>query len=163
MTHTFKPKNSCPPIQTIDPAKQYVITINGPQYLEKGITRPTYCLDYIRRMLHGVHYKLHMEISDLGRLHWHGWIVIHDRQLFYLKILPKLLQKNTVVIDTIDLSDDHWYHYCTKQSKYIEDVLGVPVHTCHSHTQFEVKRGEQYKCKDGCKICPADLPLKPVV
>lgn len=55
-----------------------------------------------------------LEISQKGRLHWHGWIRINDVVRFYLYDLKKLMHYGTYEIDVIN-DEEKWELYVVKQ------------------------------------------------
>lgn len=60
----------------------------------------------------------HLELSRTGRIHMHGYVLFKDIAGFYL-VLPKILKKCTIEIDTI-ADMDYWQSYCTKSSKVLK-------------------------------------------
>jgi len=61
--------------------------------------------------------SVYPEISSLGRLHFHGYIFIWDRDdviPFYLTDLPFLMKYATICIKVITSNDD-WLEYISKQ------------------------------------------------
>lgn len=55
----------------------------------------------------------YLEISKLGRFHFHGTIKIHDKIKFVLYDLKRLMDIGTLEIDTIE-DEMKWHLYCTK-------------------------------------------------
>lgn len=73
----------------------------------------------ILQCLHSCDYVLYPEISKLGRIHYHGTIVINDVVEFYVYDIPFLMDRFTFEIDTIT-DDDKWTKYMTKQQAIME-------------------------------------------
>lgn len=65
-------------------------------------------------------YDLYVEISEGGRLHCHGTIVIKDVLNFYVYAIPFMRDEMTYEIDTIK-DATVWLTYCTKQSHLFEN------------------------------------------
>lgn len=59
-------------------------------------------------------YYLRTEISTLGRVHYHGYVIIKDKRKFYLNI-HKLMPLCTFKIKNID-DIDEWETYISKQN-----------------------------------------------
>jgi len=60
-------------------------------------------------------YDIHLEVSRLGRLHFHGTIQFKDIKEFYLYTLHWMLHICQIEIDTIK-DPLVWKEYCTKQN-----------------------------------------------
>lgn len=72
----------------------------------------------LKRMRHCT-YKLVLEISTGGRLHYHGWISINNIMGFYLMDLKYLADLGTYEIDNIN-DFQKWDTYVYKQRSFVE-------------------------------------------
>lgn len=73
-----------------------------------------YCKKVLMRMK-GCSYKIYFEMSPLGRMHWHGYLRIHDIHAFYTFDIQILKSYSTFVIKPI--TDEKWNAYVLKQQK----------------------------------------------
>lgn len=69
--------------------------------------------------------RLYCEISTTGRWHFHGFIYILDKLRFTIYDIPKIIEKGSSKIDTMNTSEDYikWLIYCNKQQSEIQDLL----------------------------------------
>jgi hypothetical protein len=132
MTQKFQIKNSSLKIEDIKIDVFYAISISpDDNHQEWGIKKDNQSykqrLDLfktnqsllINRILQPCRYKLFLEISPLGRLHWHGKIKFVDMDCvkrFYLTQIHQLTSVATFELDEIE-DDDKWQAYITKQNK----------------------------------------------
>lgn len=81
-------------------------------------------LDFICRRRYSK-YRLYMEISRKGRLHFHGVMLVTDVFKFYYYDVPDLMSFGHCEMDTINgpLGMEYWLAYCTKQHHMIQDFL----------------------------------------
>jgi len=117
-------RNLC--IEDIDLVLWYAISINpddSHQYMtEKEYTkRLKLFVDnqkiILNRILQPLKYELYLEVSPVGRLHWHGYIKynnIETLKRFYLTQVIKLKHISTFEIDTMN---GKWDAYVVKQYK----------------------------------------------
>ncbi len=117
MTH-YKPKHLLPKLEVVT---QEVYTFNispSKQFkkdrLQEQIHHLVKILSYHKYNKHIFNAHLYPELSPFGRFHWHGRIQILEPLEFYLLIVPKLLERATVVIKPIE-HNDIWHTYETKQ------------------------------------------------
>lgn len=59
-------------------------------------------------------YKVYLELSSNGRIHFHGYIKIKEIKEFYLFAVPAMCAHASTEMDTIE-DDEVWYNYITKQ------------------------------------------------
>lgn len=88
------------------------------------IKKATNHMQYIIRRTPNIHYKLHLDVSRTGRIHWHGtikFISVQAIREFYLEIIHRLLEDHKIEIDTIK-DAKVWHEYCTK-IKHLWDVV----------------------------------------
>lgn len=59
------------------------------------------------------------ELTEQGRLHWHGWLEVKDKIKFYRNFLPQNKRHGFVMIKKIPTMHDklRWIAYCTKENK----------------------------------------------
>lgn len=67
-------------------------------------------------------YKLFLEVSPKGRIHYHGTINIKDLIGFLLYVIPQLEKTCNICIKNID-NDDEWKNYCLKQQELVKHYL----------------------------------------
>lgn len=116
----IKKRNEIIDFEAVNTETDYAITINPcdkHQFFKDNHRIGTFMED-IHRILYNsskvYKYRLYLEVSPKGRLHWHGYIKIKDPIQFYLYSVPHMLALSTVVIKPIDDSEV-WYNYCNKQ------------------------------------------------
>lgn len=85
---------------------------------------------------------LYPEISSMGRLHFHGVIIILDTAKFYYYTVPEMVKNASIEMDTVK-DELVWYEYCTKQEVFIQQFL-------HSETmpltvQYNPNSSKHYK------------------
>lgn len=109
-----------PSPEDIDIELPYTFTFNpcdGRQYYYDADRVETF-MEYWRTlfdsMFDDIEIDVHLEVSKLGRLHFHGIIKFKNLLNFYLKDIIKLKNEGTLEIDTIE-DGEVWEEYCTKQ------------------------------------------------
>lgn len=70
----------------------------------------------------GIDLLLFTEVSQGGRLHFHGYAKITSVPLFYLKGIRQLQKYGTYEIDTIK-EREKWDVYCMKGVKYMDKIF----------------------------------------
>lgn len=121
-TDFYKPKNSNINIEDIEYNHWYAITINPQkQYYNKGYLRYSDVMQEITKLLNQyigeIEYFMYMEVSKLGRLHFHGYIKYKkDLDLVYMTLIPDLVDKYSFEIDYIN-DPDIWAEYISKQTE----------------------------------------------
>lgn len=130
----IKKAYSMPKIELFKLKTFHCISINpddGHQYFEEKDWRKRLDLFktnqaiILNRILQPCKYILNIEVSEQGRLHWHGYIkVMHvdDLKRLYLTQIIKLKSMATYEVDTIK-DDDVWHTYCNKQ----KDLWGIQI------------------------------------
>lgn len=111
----------------------FAITINPENQFYGDPERAKKVVQRLRKQLAWEHcsYELHMEISPLGRIHFHGIIRIRQGCLkrFYCNMIPDLIgasnhaYRNTVVMEIMkegtlydgEGGEGGWANYCEKQ------------------------------------------------
>lgn len=66
------------------------------------------------KKLQGCNICVVLEVSQLGRLHFHGYIRVKNKFLFYVKDIPYLMSLGTIAIVPIN-EPDEWKKYLCKQ------------------------------------------------
>lgn len=104
-------------MELLQPGTTYTFTLNPesqPALYQTNKIQKWYC-DIIKDMskLKACIYELNLEISKLGRLHYHGWIRITTPWRFYLEDIPYLCTVGSFEIDTISDMDE-WQRYMDK-------------------------------------------------
>lgn len=126
----YKPRNDNIDMENIELNKWYSITINPEKQFEKdGYLRYTSVLKHVQRVLNeytsNIEYYLKMEVSKLGRVHFHGWVKYRkDISMIYICLIPKLISIATISIDYID-DPDIWHDYVTKQCKCFDHTSEI--------------------------------------
>lgn len=117
-------------IQDIKVNTKYAFTINPSddhQYWNAREHRSVEFEHYCQTVLDQLqfHYKLYLEISGAGRLHWHGWIWFESPKeilIFYLYQVHHFIKHNMIKMSTI--TDEHkWETYCTKQHEIMKVII----------------------------------------
>lgn len=115
----------CLDMEDIEINVEYAITINPSDKFQ--------CFDYMKRMdcfkklfnekirplvsFGDMCTQLYLEISKMGRLHYHGTIEFQNEEdigEFFLNKIHLLIDRTSFEIDTIS-DPEIWYDYCTKQ------------------------------------------------
>lgn len=127
------PRNEVMKMELCEPGKEYALTLapsDDKQFWgecklsQNGLSRVRMFYDQqkvsVYRMLKGYDYKLDLESSPLGRLHWHGRIKFKDDDKiidFYVNRVPNLIKGYTICVKPIK-DDDIWRTYCKKQNRF---------------------------------------------
>lgn len=120
-------------LDKIELNKPYAITINPSdkyQYfgLKNRINLFIKGLELDYRAYLPPNYSLYIELSDIGRLHWHGTIIYRDMDevvYFYLNKIHSLLKHANIKIK--EITDEGWDGYCYKQ------------HVFHGHIESKTR------------------------
>lgn len=114
-------------LEDVDCSLWYAITINpsdAHQYWASSDRQKMYvnwAQQTFYRLLLNTDYEMYLEISPLGRLHWHGKIRFCNTERlikFYMHDIHKLNNLSTFELDSI--SDEKiWDTYCRKQFKIL--------------------------------------------
>lgn len=136
--HIPKPENMLPNVGyafTVSPSNTF-------QYFSERENRIGKCVRIAYNKLNHscIQYKLYIEVSRTGRIHYHGYIWIKDIREFFIDVVPILKDYAQIEIDTIE-DDEVWEHYITKQCaimqlKYI-CKMDYPVITCKTYSRNE--------------------------
>lgn len=91
--------------------------------------------------LRGCNYKLWLEISKNGLLHWHGTLRVLDAPLLAHSIaqLKYVLNDVNVDVDTID-DLDTWLAYCTKDHSTMKTVIEGPQRKTNINDFFKSRK-----------------------
>lgn len=119
-----KPKNMIPNMEDADPDIWYAITLNpAKQYDVRRLNQQYRRLNKIYKVDAKIYsLRLYPELSQIGRLHFHGYIKISKVFQFYYTVIRKLLEDYTIVIK--EITDENWDVYCRKQQKLFITDLG---------------------------------------
>lgn len=109
--------------------KTYAITL-GPKS-QPDFRSPNGLTDWLGeqraflKSLKGADFRLYIETSKTGRLHFHGYIMITNRVLFAIRSVPQLMSFYSTVIKDMLTMDDYinWMVYCTKIQNDMTDYL----------------------------------------
>lgn len=134
MTHNTSPKLSILEPKVICLQTYYSITINPNddyQFFNDiesvRIKKAENHIKYIMRKYINIRFSLYIDVSRVGRIHWHGTIMfpfINSIKFFYTEVINELLSKHHIEIDTINDSDK-WFHYCTKTAHLWKVVINT--------------------------------------
>lgn len=126
----YKAQYTAPKAEDIVLNKNYAFTIN-PEHqcdtLSISVTEINLYIQnrisahyrYVKKQLFnlkGSAYKLYLEISPLGRIHWHGYIQIGSIKTWLERDILILKQIGSFCIKEIT-DEKVWLEYCTKQQK----------------------------------------------
>jgi hypothetical protein len=113
-----KAKNEIPNMEDIDCDTQYAFTLNpSDKHQHFGKTnRLSKCITELEVILfhNSASYCLFPEISKKGRVHYHGYIKIHNPYNFFLNAIHYILNHGTIVIKKIE-DEGKWEDYILKQ------------------------------------------------
>lgn len=124
MFRNSRPHSAVPPEEvdntvtysfSINPSKQYETQKNRLKLTQNDLCKT---LSYLGNKKVFT-FELYPELSQTGRLHWHGDIKILDVLTFYTNLI-RIKDHNTFEIDTID-DMTKWNEYKTKGQKYMKD------------------------------------------
>lgn len=132
---TPKPKNEFLKPEVVSMGKLYAISINPVAQPQIGK-----CLSFkewydshehlFRDVCVASEFRLYIEISPMGRFHFHGWMCIKNIMNFYLYDVKTLTMERTCVIKEIE-DPDVWEEYTLKQQhiiqRYLESELYGPL------------------------------------
>lgn len=88
--------------------------------------------------LHSCTLELFPELDRLGRLHYHGTIIIHDIFRYMWHDLWIIQEAGGVKVDELN-DPDVWYLYCTKQCHVMKDAT----HAINENYPFIVCKTEK--------------------
>lgn len=74
----------------------------------------------ILRLTSSFMWKLKMEVSPTGRLHWHGYIIVSDVRKFYIYDVPVLMRHMSICMKRIT-DQQKWELYCQKQAPLMNE------------------------------------------
>lgn len=109
--------HKCLKVEQFSTSDQYAFTINPiKQHFSSFDRHHKVCSDM--KKFFSTHdscsARMYLEISKLGRLHFHGYLIIKDILSFFLYFIPALKDISTFEIDTIQ-DASVWSTYCNKQ------------------------------------------------
>lgn len=94
-------------------------------------------------------FALKIEVSRLGRLHFHGWIKITTIWKFYLSDIVTLCSIGSFEIDTIsDMGE--WQRYMDKNEIHMKEMChahGIPIELCSKGIKNVVNDSLNYHMK----------------
>lgn len=107
----------------------------------------------------GCKYKLWLEISKNGLLHWHGVLTVLKPQLtaHSIALLKYTLKDVNVDVDTID-DLDYWIAYCSKDHSIMKTVIAGPLKRTNINDFFKKKEGKRPR---GVIKCPPEPSIDP--
>lgn len=125
-----KPRNDVPSYEELEEGTTYAITFNPNDKCQcfGSTDRVSAVVPTFLNAL-GTYrcasYELYPEVSKLGRIHLHGFIIVNDKNLFYVYFIPYILKISTISMKPID-NFFVWMDYLVKQQdfhKYVERHL----------------------------------------
>lgn len=128
-----KPQHVIPDMEDLEHDYRYCFTYNPCdkyQHFKTHDRTSSFMQDMDKLFYHNCYsLELYPELSKKGRYHYHGYITIHDKVLFYLFAVPVLIANGTMHIvkeepPKPDSKYKSWQEYITKQSifhEYIEE------------------------------------------
>lgn len=127
------PRNEVMKMELCEPGKEYALTLapsDDKQFWGEcklslnGLSRVRMFYEQqkvsVYTILKRYDYKLDLECSPLGRLHWHGTIKFkNDDKIidFYVNTVPNLIKGYTICVKPIK-KQDGWDTYCKKQNRF---------------------------------------------
>lgn len=124
--------NRLPPPEKVRVKRNYTFTLNpndARQHFDKEDRQELVIHDMARWMANRSTYldiMVYLEVSLLGRLHWHGVISFEDNEAirrFYVNDVHALINSNIIEIDTME-DEEYWLEtYCTKQEHLMNFVM----------------------------------------
>lgn len=89
---------------------------------------------------------LTLEVSKMGRLHYHGVITVLDKISFYVDFIPKIKNMCTFELDTMSDSDK-WKKYCIKQDLFHKYITSAEILTLYrlKHKRIDGQINKYYK------------------
>lgn len=141
MFRNSRPHSAVPP-EEVDTNTTYSFSINPSKQYETQKTRLKLIQNDLCKTLSYLgnqkvfSFELYPELSQTGRLHWHGDIKIYNVLEFYTNLI-RIKDHVTFEIDTID-DMTKWNEYKTKGLKYMKDSgLHLPLtHTTRKDTML---------------------------
>lgn len=119
-----------PDVYMRDGYSKLTITINPARQEFGSLDRFIIVTGLIYKLLKSLkhaNYYMYPELSGKGRIHYHGWLEIHDVPQFYLMDVPRLIEHGHIKIDTHD-GTDKWDIYITKSTGYMNDLTNTNIH-----------------------------------
>lgn len=117
----FKKKNQIPNYEDVSTGVLYAVTLNPSDKFQhfnmtSRVNKTIVDLESIL-FYNDAEWELYPEISCKGRIHFHGYVSIRDKNNFYLYNIPYLLKRCTIVIKDIHSFEDptYWNEYIEKQ------------------------------------------------
>lgn len=144
MIYKNEPKNLVPKLETILPGTVYAFTLSPEVQYFEDVERVYKMNNLMKNRLRSpnISYKLYLEISPLGRIHYHGWLWIENPYEFMRDDINKLISSATVCIKPID-DPMKWEDYCTKQSHIFDlkynDIVQKRFLPIQSHDKIQTK------------------------
>ena len=130
----------------------------GTSYKERKRTMITETTDTLK-VLPGFKYKLWLEISRYGLLHWHGVLTVVDSELTAnsLAILKYKMNDLRVELDTIE-NLDHWLAYCSKDAEIMKTTIQSGSRKTNINDFFKKKVGKRPRGAVKCPPEPSNHP-----
>lgn len=109
-------KNKFPKPEDLVLDRCYTFTYNPEQQYVGDVERLKKVVRHFRNKMNFscLSYKVYLELSGNGRIHFHGYIKIKEIKEFYLFAVGTMCAHASTEIDIIN-DDEIWYDYITKQ------------------------------------------------
>ena len=124
--------NNIIPPEHVKPNTEYTFTVNSNdarQYFDKEDRQELVINDMAKWMANRSKYlnvELYLEVSCIGRLHWHGTLSFVDNEAirrFYVNDIHGLITYNIIEIDYMK-DEEFWKDdYCVKQEHFMKFVM----------------------------------------
>lgn len=93
------------------------------------------------------------EITIDGRLHCHGWFILHDKVKWFREILPRMKGWGFVCIKL--KVDKEWLEYCIKDLEITAEIIDVCVPYCNNtKDEYDIKVRKIRKALKDVKVKP---------
>jgi len=116
LINNAKPRNVVPKPEKMREGRTYAFTVNPEAQYFDDVDRIERMRRRIKFLLNStfISYRLYMEISSGGRLHFHGYVKVRGIREFYNTYLPFIEKHATIDIEEIT-NDEGWEDYIIKQ------------------------------------------------
>lgn len=107
-------------------------------------------------------YRLYIEISPMGRFHFHGKIKIINIMNFYIYDVKTLTNDSTCVIKVME-DPDEWETYYLKQQQFMQDYLRKELFSLFERPKANlilINTFKDYPASLSCNRYPADVADK---
>lgn len=159
-----KPANIMLKPEEVVIGSEYAFTLNP--VAQPGIGKVNSFMDWYQMFEHvfrdccvASEYRIYIEISPMGRFHFHGKIKITNIMNFYIYDVKTLTNASTCVIKVME-NPDEWEDYYLKQQQFMQDYLIKELCTPFTRPKAElimINTFKDYPESLSCKRYPGSL------